>query len=150
MGQWGQRKKRNWQHTILYNEEDFVERVRDITKGQGVPVVFDSVGKTTFLKSFQCLQPRGMVVNFGQSSGKVPLMDMGVLAAGSYFLTRPTLGPYTDSKESLHLRADDLFNVMKSGAVHSHINQKYQLDDAVQVHIDLERRATTGASLILP
>lgn len=138
------------QYTILYNEEDFVERVRDITKGKGVPVVFDSVGKTTLLKSFQCLQPTGMVVNFGQSSGKVAPFDIGVLAAGSYFLTRPTLGPYTDSIESLHMRADDLFDVMKAGDVKIHINQKYQLDNVVQVHIDLESRATTGASLILP
>ena len=103
-------------HTILYREEDFVERVKEITAGKGVPVVYDGVGKDTFMKSLDCLSPLGLMVAFGQSSGNVPPLELGVLSAkGSLFLTRPTLVTYTAKREDLVASANDLFDAVKSG-----------------------------------
>ncbi|OGR16431.1 MAG: quinone oxidoreductase [Desulfobacterales bacterium GWB2_56_26] len=138
-------------HTILYREEDFAERVKDITKGRGVDVVYDSVGKTTFMKSLDCLRPMGMMVTFGQSSGPIGPIDTGILAQkGSLFLTRPTLMVYTAKREDLLAHARDLFNVVASGAVKIRIMQEYPLRDAARAHRDLEDRKTRGSSILVP
>jgi NADPH:quinone reductase len=138
-------------HPILYRSEDVVRRVKDLTAGAGVPVVYDSVGKDTFAASLDCLQPRGMLVLFGQSSGKVPPFDPQWLAAkGSLFLTRPTGMTYTATREDLVLSAGRLFAVLETGAVQVRIGQNYPLRDAARAHRDLEARATTGSTLLLP
>jgi NADPH2:quinone reductase len=138
-------------HPILYKSEDFVARVREITNGEGVPVVYDSVGADTFLKSLDCLRPLGMMVSFGQSSGKVEPFDTGLLAAkGSLFLTRPSLMAYTAKRSDLVASAAELFDVVARGAVKVEINQTYPLKDAAQAHRDLEGRRTTGSTLLLP
>ncbi len=138
-------------HTILYNEENFVERVQELTDGRGVDAVYDSVGRDTFHQSLDCLRTRGTLVLFGQSSGKVEPFDPGLLSAkGSLFLTRPTLFNYTASREDLLHCATELFDVLQSGAVKADINQEYPLSDAQQAHKDLEARKTTGATLLLP
>ena len=138
-------------HTILYREEDFVERVKEITGGKGVPVVYDGVGKDTFMKSLDCLSPLGLMVAFGQSSGNVPPLELGVLSAkGSLFLTRPTLVTYTAKREDLVASANDLFDAVKSGKVKIDINQTYPLKDVVKAHQDLEARKTTGSTVFLP
>lgn len=138
-------------HPILYKSEDFVARVREITNGEGVPVVYDSVGADTFLKSLDCLRPLGMMVSFGQSSGKVEPFDTGLLAAkGSLFLTRPSLMAYTAKRSDLVASATELFDVVARGAVKVEINQTYPLKDAAQAHRDLEGRRTTGSTLLLP
>lgn len=138
-------------HPILYKSEDFVARVREITNGEGVPVVYDSVGADTFLKSLDCLRPLGMMVSFGQSSGKVEPFDTGLLAAkGSLFLTRPSLMAYTARRSDLVASAAELFDVVARGAVKVEINQTYPLKDAAQAHRDLEGRRTTGSTLLLP
>ena len=138
-------------HTILYDEENFVERVQDLTGGRGVDAVYDSVGRDTFHQSLDCLRMRGTLVLFGQSSGTVEPFDPGLLAAkGSLFLTRPTLFNYTASREDLLHCATELFDVLQSGAVKADINQEYPLSEAQQAHKDLEARKTTGATLLLP
>ncbi|WP_096702565.1 quinone oxidoreductase [Magnetospirillum sp. 15-1] len=138
-------------HPILYKSEDFVARVREITNGEGVPVVYDSVGKDTFLKSLDCLRPLGMMVSFGQSSGKVEPLDTGLLAAkGSLFLTRPSLMAYTAKRADLVASANELFEVVQKGVVKVEVNQTYALMDAPQAHRDLEDRKTTGSTLLLP
>jgi NADPH2:quinone reductase len=138
-------------HTILYKSEDFVARVGDITNGQGVPVVYDSVGKDTFLKSLDCLRPLGMMVLFGQSSGKVEPFDTGLLSAkGSLFLTRPTLMTYVAQRADLVASANELFEVVGKGLVKIEVNQTYPLADAVSAHRDLEARKTTGSTILLP
>ncbi len=138
-------------HPILYKSEDFVARVREITNGEGVPVVYDSVGRDTFLKSLDCLRPLGMMVSFGQSSGKVEPLDTGLLAAkGSLFLTRPSLMAYTAKRADLVASADELFEVVQKGVVKVEVNQTYALMDAAQAHRDLEDRRTTGSTLLLP
>jgi NADPH2:quinone reductase len=138
-------------HPILYKTEDFVARVRDITKGEGVPVVYDSVGKDTFLKSLDCLRPLGMMVSFGQSSGRIEPLDTGLLGAkGSLFLTRPSLMTYTAKRSDLVASANELFEVVEKGVVKVEINQTYALMDAAQAHRDLEARKTTGSTLLLP
>ena len=138
-------------HAILYHQEDFVARVRDLTGGEGVAVVYDSVGRDTFMKSLDCLRPLGMLVAFGQSSGKVESFDPGLLAAkGSLFLTRPSLMAYTDKREDLLTGAAELFAAVTSGAVKIEINQTYALREAAQAHRDLESRKTTGSTLLLP
>ena len=137
-------------HTILYQEEDFEEEVKKITRGQGVDVVYDSVGKTTFMKSLNCLRPMGTVVSFGQSSGPVEPFDMSLLAAkGSLFLTRPSLMNYTAEREALLVHAQDLFEVVVSGAVKINIFKEYDLKDAIKAHQDLESRITSGSSVFL-
>jgi NADPH2:quinone reductase len=144
-------KAHGYAHTIVYTRENFVERVKEITGGKGVPVVYDSVGKDTFMGSLDCLQPRGLVAMFGNGSGPVPPFDLGVLAAkGSLFVTRPTLMTYTAKREDLEAAAAELFDVIKSGKVKIEINQTYALKDAAQAHRDLEGRKTTGSTVLLP
>ncbi len=138
-------------HPIVTSETDFVARVKEITGGAGVPVVYDSVGKDTFDRSLDCLSPRGLLALFGGSSGPVPPFDLGQLAAkGSLYVTRPTLFTYTASREDLLATANALFEVVRSGAVRIEVNQTYALADAAQAHRDLEARKTTGSSVLLP
>ena len=138
-------------HPIVYTRDDFVEKVNEITNGAGVPVVYDSVGADTFMKSLDCLQPLGMMASFGQSSGKVEPFDPGILAAkGSLFLTRPTLMTYTHNRRDLEACANDLFGVVGSGKVKIEINNRYALKDAAQAHSDLEGRKTTGSTIFNP
>jgi len=138
-------------HPILYKQEDFVARVRELTDGRGVAAVYDSVGRDTFLNSLDCLQPLGILVSFGQSSGPVESFNPGLLAAkGSLFLTRPSLMVYTAKREDLLETAADLFAVVQSGAVRIEINQRYPLAEAARAHIDLEARRTTGSTLLIP
>lgn len=135
-------------HTILYGSEDFVARVGEITGGKKVPVVYDSVGKDTFMKSLDCLSPLGMMVIFGNSSGSPPPFDVNSLAGkGSLFVTRPTLVTYTANRADLVAMSEELFGVVASGAVKIHVNQTYALKDAVQAHRDLEARKTTGSTV---
>ena len=138
-------------HAIVYTEQDFADRVRRITKGQGLPVVYDSVGKETFEGSLDCLGPRGLMVSFGNASGPVPPFETGTLAAkGSLYLTRPSLPHYTASRKDLVTTANDLFRVVRSGAVEIGINQTYALKDAAKAHRDLEARKTTGSTVLIP
>lgn len=138
-------------HTILYREEDFAGRVREITGGQGVDVVYDSIGRSTFMKSLDCLRPMGVMVTFGQSSGPLDPIDIGLLAQkGSLFLTRPSLMHYTAKREDLLAHAHDLFEVVASGAVKIKIMQEYALRDAAKAHRDLEERKTKGSSILVP
>ena len=135
-------------HPVVYTREDFHARVMEITGGRKVPVVYDSVGRDTFAKSLDCLAPLGMMVLFGQSSGPVPPLDLGQLAAkGSLFITRPTLFSYTAKREDLLATAQDLFDVVASGAVKISVNQAYRLADAAEAHADLEARRTTGSTV---
>ena len=141
-------KRNGCDHPILYKREDFVARVNEITGGKKLPVVYDSVGKDTFYKSLDCLAPLGLMALFGQSSGAVPPVDLGILAGkGSLFITRPTLGNYTATRADLLGAANDLFSVVKSGAVKIVVNQTYKLRDAAQAHRDLESRKTTGQTV---
>ncbi len=138
-------------HPILYNDEDFVAKTKEITGGKGVDVVYDSVGQATFMKSLDCLRPIGMMVSFGQSSGSVSAFDPAILAAkGSLFLTRPSLMAYTAKREDLLAHARDLFAVVQSGAVKIEIKQTYPLSEAAQAHRDLEARKTTGSTILIP
>ncbi|EKD35858.1 MAG: hypothetical protein ACD_75C01749G0002, partial [uncultured bacterium] len=138
-------------HTILYREEDFAARVREITGGRGVDVVYDSIGRSTFMQSLDCLRPMGVMVSFGQSSGPIGPIDLGLLAQkGSLFLTRPSLMHYTARREELLAHARDLFAVVASGAVKIRIMQEYALRDAAKAHRDLEERKTTGSSILVP
>jgi NADPH2:quinone reductase len=138
-------------HVIVYTRENFTERVRDITDGQGVAVVYDSVGQAAFMGSLDCLRPLGMMVSFGNASGPVPPFDPGLLAAkGSLFLTRPTLMTYTAKRADLLAGAADLFDVVQSGAVKVEVRQTYALAEAAQAHRDLEARKTTGSTVLLP
>ena len=138
-------------HAINYRREDFVARVKDITGGRGVKVVYDSVGKDTFEKSLDVLQPFGLLANFGNASGKAPPVDLGVLAAkGSLYVTRPTLFTHLSTREATQAMADDLFAVVSSGAVKIPVERRYALADAAQAHRDLEARLTTGCSILLP
>ena len=139
------------EHVIDYSRENFVERVKEITGGEGVPVVYDSVGQATFMDSLDCLKTRGTMVSFGQSSGKVAPFDIGLLSAkGALYLTRPTLFSYTADRDELVYRAGEVFDAVVSGAVRIHINQTYALADAIQAHCDLEERRTTGSTVLLP
>ena len=138
-------------HPILYDKEDFVAKVMEITNGKGVDVVYDSVGQYTFMKSLDCLRPLGIMVSFGQSSGPVPPFDPSVLSVkGSLFLTRPTLMTYTAKREDLLLHAQDLFEVVEKGAVKIEVRQTYPLAQVAQAHRDLEERRTTGSSILIP
>jgi NADPH2:quinone reductase len=136
-------------HALL-TTDDIPARVREITKGAMVPVVYDSVGKDTFITSLDCLQPRGLMVSFGNASGPVTT-DLGILAAkGSLYVTRPTLNTYTAKREDLVATANELFEVVTSGAVKIRVNQTFPLKDAAKAHIALESRATTGSTVLLP
>lgn len=138
-------------HMINYRDENFVERVKELTGGKGVPVVYDGVGKDTWEGSIDCLSPRGLLVNFGNASGGISQFNPGVLAAkGSLYLTRPTLMTYTATREDLVESATALFDVVTSGAVKIEVNQTYPLAEAVQAHRDLEGRKTTGSTVFLP
>jgi NADPH2:quinone reductase len=136
---------------IRYDREDVVARVRELTDGKGVPVVYDSVGKDTFEKSLDCLAPLGMLVTFGQSSGSIPPLNLGVLSQkGSLYVTRPTLVTYTAARDDLLAAARDLFDIVGSGAVRIEVNQTFALGDAADAHRALESRQTTGSTLLLP
>jgi NADPH2:quinone reductase len=138
-------------HPILYRSENFVERVREITGGAGVPVAYDSVGQDTFEGSLDCLSPMGTMVLFGAASGPVPPVDpMVLLQKGSLFLTRPTLMTYTAKRSDLEASAAELFDLVLSGAVKIEVNQTYPLAEAARAHIDLEARKTTGSTVLLP
>jgi len=136
-------------HVILYRQENVVERVREITNGAMVPVVYDGVGKDTFEASIDCLQPFGLMVSFGNASGPVPPVPLTVLK-GSLYLTRPSLMPHTANRANLDEMAADLFKVVGSGKVKIEIDQRYELADAVRAHRDLEARRTTGSTILLP
>jgi NADPH2:quinone reductase len=138
-------------HVIDYSKENFVARVKEITGGKGVPVVFDSVGKSTWEGSLDCLRPLGMWVTFGNASGPVPPLNTLVLAQkGSLFLTRPTLATYTASRADLEATWKSLCDIVKSGKVKIEISARYKLADAAQCHRDLEGRKTTGSVILLP
>jgi NADPH2:quinone reductase len=143
-------KAHGCQHTINYNKENFAERVREITKGRGVPVVYDSVGKDTFYGSLDCLQPRGLLTVFGNGSGPVNDVDVNVLAKGSFYLTRPSIMVYSAMRSDLEAGAKELFSMVKSGKIKIDINQRYALADAAQAHKDLEARKTTGSTILMP
>jgi NADPH:quinone reductase len=138
-------------HPIVTSRESFVARVREITGGRGVRVVYDSVGKDTFEGSLDCLQPLGMMVSYGNSSGPVdPISPLVLSAKGSLFLTRPTLMTYTARREDLLSTAEELFDVVRSGAVRVEIHRTYPLEEAAQAHRNLEARRTTGSTVLLP
>jgi len=141
-------KKNGCDYPINYRREDFVARVNEITGGKKLPVVYDSVGKDTFYKSLDCLAPLGLMASFGQSSGAIGLVDIGILAGkGSLFLTRPTLNSYVARREDLLAAANELFDVVQKGTVKIQINQTYPLKDAAQAHRDLQDRKTTGSTV---
>ena len=136
---------------INYRSENIVERVREITSGEGVPVVYDSVGKDTFESSLKCLRPYGLLASFGNASGPVPPVDLGILSQlGSLYITRPSLVTYTAKPADLAAMAAELFDAVTSGKVRIDIHQRYPLKDAAQAHRDLEARRTTGSSILLP
>ncbi len=138
-------------HTINYNKENFVERVKEITGGKGVPVVYDSIGKDTFFGSLDSLAPLGMMVSFGSASGPIPPFGLNELASrGSLFVTRPSLFTYIAKREDLESMAADLFSMVESGKIRIDINQRYALKDAAQAHRDLEARKTTGSTILVP
>jgi NADPH2:quinone reductase len=138
-------------HTIVYTRENFVERVKQITGGKGVPVVYDAVGKDTFPASLDCLSPRGMFVSFGNSSGPIAAFDILLLSQkGSLYATRPTLVTYTATRAALLAMAAEMFGLVKAGKIVSEARQTYALKDAAQAHRDLEARKTTGSTLLLP
>ena len=138
-------------HVINYRTENFAERVRDITDGKGVPVVYDSVGKDTFMASLDCLQPRGLMVSFGNSSGPVESFAPGTLSSkGSLYLTRPSLWHYTANDREYELSANALFRMIERGKIKISVNRRYALKDAAQAHRDLEARKITGSAVLQP
>jgi len=143
-------RKNGCHHPILYREVDFADQVKMITDANGVDVVYDGVGQATFMKSLDCLRPLGMMVSFGQASGPIAPLDIGLLGAkGSLFLTRPSLMAYTARREDLLNHARDLFDVVEKGAVTIPIAGTYALDDAAKAHRDLEERRTTGSVVLI-
>ena len=137
-------------HSIVYTQENFSERVKELTDGNGVPVVYDSIGKDTFEASLDCLQPRGLMVSFGNASGGVPPFNPGMLAAkGSLYLTRPTLATYTATRTELEETTAELFDVVRTGAVKIKVNQTYALEYVAQAHRDVEARKTTGSTVLV-
>jgi NADPH2:quinone reductase len=144
-------KSHGYDHVLDLSKDDWVKRVRELTGGEGVPVVYDGVGKATWDGSLDCLAVRGMMVSFGNSSGAVPPFAPGILSAkGSLYVTRPTLGSYTRDAKELQETADDLFAVIASGAVKIEINQRFKLGEAAKAHEALQSRQTTGATILLP
>ncbi len=140
-----------YDHVIDYGKEDFAERVRELTNGAGVDVVYDSVGRDTFPKSLDCLKPRGLFVSFGNSSGPVDAFNMGLLAQkGSLYATRPTLFAYIATRAALDACANSLFDVVQGNKVRININQTYPLAEAGRAHTDLETRKTSGTTLLIP
>jgi NADPH2:quinone reductase len=143
-------KKNGCTHVINYRTENFVERVREITNGKGVPVVYDSVGQSTFMQSLDCLSPRGVMVSFGNASGPVDPFPPGILSAkGSLYLTRPSMNDYTREPQEYQDSAKALFSVIKSGTVNTPLHQRYALHEARKAHEDLEGRNTTGSSVFV-
>ncbi|MBV9954005.1 MAG: quinone oxidoreductase [Pseudolabrys sp.] len=144
-------KKNGCHHTILYRDEDFVARVKEITSGKLCDVVYDGIGKTTFPASLDCIRPMGYFVSYGSASGQIEAFNINILQTkGSLFATRPTLNTYAAKREDLIAISADLFKVVGSGAVKIPVNQKYALKDAQKAHRDLEGRDTTGASILVP
>jgi NADPH2:quinone reductase len=138
-------------HTIVYTRENFVERVKSLTEGKGVPVVYDSVGKDTFPASLDCLSPRGLWVTFGNASGAIPAFDiMLLLQKGSLYATRPTLANYAAKREDLTAMAAEMFDLVRAGKIVSEPRQTFALKDAADAHRALQSRATTGATVLLP
>ena len=138
-------------HVINYSTENFVTRVREITGGEGVPVVYDGVGKDTFMGSLDSLRPLGMLVTYGNASGPVPPLDLLLLSQkGSLFVTRPTIVSYTAKRADLEALGAELFDVVASGKVKIEVHQRYALKDAAQAHCDLEARKTTGSTILIP
>jgi NADPH2:quinone reductase len=138
------------EHTILYRDEDFVAQVKELTGGKGVPVVYDGVGKDTFMKSLDCLQPRGMMVSFGNASGKVDPLEIGVLSAkGSLYVTRPTLMSYTATPEDFRTSANRVISMVQDGHLKIEVHQTFPLRDAAEAHRALEGRATTGSTVLI-
>jgi len=138
-------------HMINYTRENVVNRVREITDGRGVPIVYDGVGKATFEMSLDCLQPRGLLASFGNASGPVTGVDLGILTQkGSVYVTRPSLAHYVADDKDLATNAADVFDAVARGALSITINQRYRLHDAIKAHEDLETRKTTGASILIP
>lgn len=138
-------------HVLNTRDSDWAKQVREITGGEGVPVVYDSIGKDTFMGSLDCLAVRGMMVSFGNASGAVPAFEPGILSAkGSLYLTRPTLFHYTRNARELQETADDLFGVLKSGVVKVSVHQRFKLEDARAAHEALHSRNTTGATVLIP
>jgi NADPH2:quinone reductase len=138
-------------HTILYRDEDFAGRVKEITNGKLCDVVYDGIGNDTFPKSLDCIRPLGMFVSFGSASGPIKAFDINLLQhKGSLFATRPTLNHYAAKREDLLATANDLFDKVGSGAVKIPASHKYALKDAAQAHKDLEGRKTTGSVILLP
>jgi NADPH2:quinone reductase len=138
-------------HAILYREEDFPTKVKEITGGKLCEVVYDGVGKETFPKSLDCIKPLGMFASFGNASGSIEAFNINLLQQkGSLFCTRPTLNTYAAKREDLLAIANNLFGMVASGKVKIPINQKYALKDVQKAHRDLESRATTGSSILLP
>lgn len=139
------------EHVINYSKDNFVERVKAITGGKGVPVVYDSVGKSTWEGSLDCLRPRGLMVSFGNASGAVPPVNLGILSTkGSLYVTRPTLATHIATRADLVERSNNLFEMVKSGKVKIETTGRYKLADAAQAHRDLEGRKTTGSIVLLP
>jgi len=138
-------------HTIVYTQEKFKDRVSEITRGKGVDVVYDSIGQSTFMDSLDCLRPLGLMVTFGNATGPITPFSPSILAArGSLFLTRPTIFTYIAKRKNMVSMATELFNIFSSGAVKIEINQIYNLKDAAQAHYDLEARKTTGSTIFKP
>jgi NADPH2:quinone reductase len=144
-------KKNGYKWVIDYSKENVVDEVKKFTKGKGVPVVFDGVGKDTWNASLDCLQPRGLMVSFGNASGPVPPQNLAILnTKGSIYVTRPSLGAYTATRKDLEASAKAVFAMVKSGKVRIEIDQKYPLAEAAQAHRDLESRKTTGQTVLVP
>ena len=138
-------------HPIVYTREDFAARVKEITGGEGLPVVYDAVGKDTFMRGLDCLRPRGLMVSFGQASGPIPPLDVAVLAAkGSLYVTRTGLATHIASRADLEARSAALFDAVRRGIVRIEVRQRYPLADARQAHLDLEARRTTGSTVLVP
>lgn len=138
-------------HPIVYTRENFTQRVKEITNGAGVPVVYDSIGNDTYIGSLDCLAPLGYFVSFGNASGPLPAIDSKEFSSrGSLFFTRPTLFSYIAKREDLDRSAGELFDVIQSGKVKTSIRQRYPLADVAQAHIDLESRRTTGSTILVP
>ena len=144
-------RKNGCDHPIIYTEKDFVQQVRHLTKGEGVPVVYDGVGKTTYPASLDCLQSRGMWITYGNASGPVPpVPPLTLLQKGSLFMTRPMLNHYIATNEELTSLARELFSAVRKGALKIQVNQRYALKDAAKAHRDLEQRKTTGSTVLIP
>jgi NADPH2:quinone reductase len=138
-------------HTIVYTRENFVDRVKELTGGKGVPVVYDGIGKDTFPASLDCLSPRGLFVSYGNASGPVPPFDILLLSAkGSLYVQRPTLVTYAAKREDINAMTGELFDLVRSGKIVSEPRQTFPLEDAAEAHKALQSRSTTGATILVP